>query len=64
MLLTYAVAIVLVCAALGVLAWSIVSGAVFVRNVAAIAGLTWEAITAIPAVVRVARRRLTGARRP
>jgi hypothetical protein len=64
MLFSLVIVVVGVCAALGVLAWTTVAGAALVRNVAAIFVLAWEAVLALPAVGRVVRRRLTGARRP
>lgn len=62
MVLTWLLLVVAVCAALGVLGWTFLAGAAFIRNAAAILRLAWEAMTAIPAVVRVAKRRLTGGR--
>jgi hypothetical protein len=58
-MLDFVLLVVVVCAALGVLAWVLVGGAVFVRNVVAVLMLAWEALTAIPAVLRVVKRRIT-----
>ena len=62
MLISWLLVIVVGCAALGVALWSAFAGAALVRNVAAILALAWVAITAIPAALRVVRRRLTGGR--